>query len=129
MARATRERFMAERDTGPENIFQWLIEAGEVQVQRLAQEILRNPKVGETLAAALKGAAQTKGQLDRNLEMVLAALNLPSRSDIDRLEAKIEGLQGSLVNLNIKVDRVLSDKSARKRPAPRRTNRPGSSAE
>jgi polyhydroxyalkanoate synthesis regulator phasin len=122
---------MAERDEGPENIFQWLFEAGEIQVQRLVEEILRNPKVGETLAAALKGAAQTKGQLDRNLEMVLSVLNLPSRNDIARVEAKIEGLEGSLVNLNIKVDRVLAAKDGRVRPVPRRTQRPrpGSSVE
>lgn len=93
-------------------------------MQKIIEGVLRDPKIGEALGAALKGAQETRGQLDRNLQMLLSALNLPSRADFERLEAKVESLQGSLVNLNIKLDRLLAEKPDAKRAAPRRTQRP-----
>ncbi|HAC81639.1 MAG: hypothetical protein P8K76_18195 [Candidatus Binatia bacterium] len=115
---------MADREKEPESILQWLFGAGEGQVLRLVEEILQNPKIGEALSVALRRAMQTRGQFDKNLQSILAALNLPSRADIANLESQIESLQGSLVNLNIKVDRLLADRAPKKRPAPRRTQRP-----
>lgn len=123
---------MAKQADEPENILHWLFEAGEEQFLRFVEEVVANPKVGETFAATVKRATRTKGQFDKNIQVILAALNLPSRSDLAKLEAKIENLQGSLVNLNIKVDRVLAQKeNKKKRVAPRRTQRlrPGSSVE
>jgi hypothetical protein len=51
----------------------------------------------------------TKGRDDRNMQTVLGLLNLPSRADYRKLATKIEALQGSLVNLNIKLDRMLAE--------------------
>ena len=57
-----------------------------------------------------------------------AALNVPSRADYNRLLAKIEALQGSLVNLSMKLDRLLAHQiEAASRHAsapPKRTRRP-----
>jgi hypothetical protein len=52
-------------------------------------------------------------------------LNLPSKADYNRLLAKIESLQGSLVNLNIKLDRLLAE---RERPKRRRGERQAASS-
>jgi hypothetical protein len=49
------------------------------------------------------------------MQTVLALLNLPSRTDVNRLVTKLEALQGSLVNLNLKVDRLLSERAPRRR--------------
>src|SRR5262249_12019304 len=84
---------------------------------QIADELLANQRVTEALAAALSRAAATKGKVDRNMQMLLAALNLPTRQDFNRLANKVETLQGSLVNLNIKLDRVLAGLEAKKRAA------------
>ena len=107
----------------PDNVWQWLVEAGEETVSQVAGEVLQNPRVTEAVAGAIKRAAETKGQVDKNLERVLAALNVVTRSDHEKLMNKVEALQGSLVNINIKLDRLLAEKDAKKRPTPRRTPR------
>lgn len=113
---------MAERK-GTASLWQWVFEAGEEKLGQLADEILSSPHITEALAAALTRAAQTKGKVDRNLQLLLGALNLPSRQDLTKLQSKIEALQGSLVNLNIKVDRLMASLEPRKRPAPPRAPR------
>ena len=115
---------MDDREKDSESILEWLFGAGEGQALRLLEEVLQNPRVGEAVALAFRQAMVTRGQWDKNLQAVLAALNLPSRADIAQLESQIESLQGALVNLNIKVDRLLADRPEKKRPAPRRTQRP-----
>ena len=72
--------------------------------------------MAEAFSSALQRAAKTKGQVDRNMQMVLGLLNLPSKADYNKLLSKIEALQGSLVNLNIKVDRLLADRDRPKPP-------------
>jgi hypothetical protein len=53
-------------------------------------------------------AGKTKGRMDKNVEVLLHFLNLPSRADYNKLAGKLEHLQGSLVNLNMKLDRLLA---------------------
>ncbi len=105
---------MARREA---TLLSWIVEMGEARLLQFAEELLANPKMAEAFSSALHRAAKTKGQVDRNMQMVLGLLNLPSKADYNRLLSKIEALQGSLVNLNIKVDRLLAE---RERPKPRR---------
>ena len=97
-------------------LLSWIVEMGEARVLQFAEELLANPKMAEGFSAALQRAAKTKGHVDRNMQMLLGLLNMPSKADYNRLLSKVEALQGSLVNLNIKVDRLLA---ARDRPKPR----------
>ncbi|TMA81222.1 MAG: hypothetical protein E6J72_06075 [Deltaproteobacteria bacterium] len=99
----------------------WIVEMGEARLVQLAEELLANPTMAETFSAALHRAARTKGQVDRNMQMLLGLLNVPSKADYNRLLSKIESLQGSLVNLNIKLDRLLA---SRERPKRRRPEKP-----
>ncbi|TMA52954.1 MAG: hypothetical protein E6J71_16315 [Deltaproteobacteria bacterium] len=69
--------------------------------------MLANPRVAEAFSWGLQRIFETKGRVDRNMQMLLAFFNLPSRTDVNRLLTKIEAIQGSLVNLNLKVDRLL----------------------
>jgi len=105
---------MANR-RNPDNVWQWLVEAGEEKVSQVAGEVLQNPRLTEAVAGALKRAAETKGQVDKNLERLLAALNVVSRSDHEKLVNKVEALQGSLVNINIKLDRLLAASQPKKK--------------
>ena len=59
---------------------------------------------------------------------MLALLNLPSRADLNRLVTKMEAIQGSLVTLNLKIDRLLSPRPPRRRSA-RKPNASASDSE
>jgi hypothetical protein len=102
---------------------QWLLERGEEAVGQILGDLLGRPGVSDGLAKMAKGAAHTKGRVDKNVETLLHLLNLPSRADYQKLLVKIEHLQGSLVNLNMKLDRALNQQHERK-PHPRPTKPP-----
>ncbi len=70
---------MADRKQA-ESIWQRLVGAGEERLGQFAEEILSSPHVTEALAGALRRAAQTKGQVDRNMQAVLSALNAGGRT-------------------------------------------------
>lgn len=96
----------------------WIVEMGEARLVQFAEELLSNPRMAEAFSAALQRAARTKGQVDKNMQMLLGLLNVPSKADYNRLLSKIESLQGSLVNLNIKLDRMVADRARPKRRRP-----------
>jgi hypothetical protein len=108
----------------PTGLLQWLFERGEETAGQILEELFRNRAVSDGVAKTIRRAAQTKGQIDRNMQTFLALLNLPSRADYSKLLTKIETLQGSLVNLNMKLDRLLAA-SAPKPAAPRKKASPG----
>jgi hypothetical protein len=95
---------------------QWLLERGEETIGQVLQDLLGRRGVSDGLAKMAKGAAQTKGRVDKNVETLLHLLNLPSRADYQKLLMKIEHLQGSLVNLNMKLARVLAQQDRKRRP-------------
>ena len=91
---------------------QWLLERGGQALGQAVREFAAQPGVTEGVANLAREAVRTKGRVDKNVEQVLHALNLPSRADYDKLLRKMELLQGSLVNLNIKLDRALAAQKA-----------------
>jgi hypothetical protein len=107
-------------ETNDTHMLKRLLGLGEERLGRLAEELLSNPRVAETFSAALTKAFEAKGHVDRNMQTVLGLLNLPSRGDMNRLLTKLEAIQGSLVNLNLKVDRLLSTRPARGRTGRKR---------
>jgi hypothetical protein len=69
--------------------------------------------------SAVQAGMETKGHIDRNMQTLLGLLNLPSRADLNRITTKLEVLQGSLTNLNLKVDKLLAERRRpRRRPGP-----------
>jgi hypothetical protein len=95
-------------------------------LQRLAEEMLANPRFAQMFMSAVQTGLETKGHIDRNIQTVLTLLNLPSRADLNKLATKLEVLQGSLTNLNLKVDKLLAEERRRRR---RRERRLGASEE
>ena len=89
-------------------LFEKIYEAGEEQLTRFAKEVISHPTFSAALEKALRNAAATKGKVDRNVDTLLGLFNIPSKSDYNKLLAKVEAVQGSLVNLNIKLDRLLA---------------------
>ncbi|GIW45526.1 MAG: hypothetical protein KatS3mg077_2808 [Candidatus Binatia bacterium] len=108
----------SQRET--KNVLDWLLSQGEATLNQVVEELLKRPAVSEQIGKVLQRAAKTKGQVDKNVETLLHLLNLPSRSDLEKLRHKLDALQGSLVNLNIKLDRLLAaqEQQAKKRTPP-----------
>lgn len=104
-------------------ILKRLYDFGEERLARLAEELLANPRFADAFSRALQSALETKGRVDRNMQTLLALLNLPSRTDVNRLLTKLDAIQGSLVNLNLKVDRLLAGQPARRRRAADKTQK------
>ncbi len=105
------------------DLFQWLFGAGEERLGQFAEQLLSSPRLMASLAVALQQAAEAKGRVDRNMQMILGAFNLPSKSDLTRLQSKVDAIQGSLVNLSMKIDRLLAEQDGVAKTAPRRAAR------
>jgi len=103
------------------NVLQWLLERGEETVGQVLQEIFSRPGVSDQVGKVVRRAAKTKGRVDKNVETMLHLINLPSRADYHKLLVKIEHLQGSLVNVNMKLDRLLA---AQQHAAPKKKPEP-----
>lgn len=97
------------------NVLQRLYERGEQTLGQVVEDLLRHPGVTDGLTKMVQRAVKTKGRVDKNVELLLHLLNLPSRADYHRLLVKIEHLQGSLVNLNMKLDRLLAGREPGKK--------------
>jgi hypothetical protein len=105
-------------------LFEKLYEVGEENLARFTEEVLSDPVCSDTMDQTLRNAAKTKEKVDQNIAALLSLLNLPSKVDYDRLLAKVETLQGSLVNVSVKLDRLLAAQKKKPKQASR-TSRPG----
>jgi hypothetical protein len=113
-------------DNARARLVQWL-ERGEDAVAQIIADLLRNPAVRERLRQGVGRAAGARRQVDENLQFVLSLLNVPSRADYERLAEQLELLQGSLLNVNMKLDRLLAAQqppaAAARKPAAKRPKR------
>jgi hypothetical protein len=89
-----------------------LYERGEEAVGVFLEELVGNKRVREELGKTLGRAADAKKRVDKNMQAVLSLLNVPSRADLQKLQTKVEALQGSMVNLSMKLDRVIAAQQA-----------------
>lgn len=107
------------------NPLQWLYERGEEAVGQVVRDLAGRRRLTHGVSKVIAQAAKTKGRMDKNVEAFLHLLNLPSRADYNKLLLKIEHLQGSLVNVSMKLDRLLAaqEKPKTKRRGPQIADR------
>jgi hypothetical protein len=103
------------------NILQWLFERGEETLGHVVQDLVGGRGLPDGVSRVIDQAAKTKGRMVRNVEGLLHLLNLPSRADYHKLLVKVEHLQGSLVNLSMKLDRLLAAQDKTKKTEKRKT--------
>jgi hypothetical protein len=89
-----------------------LIDRSEEVVSVFVEELTGSTSLREEFEKTLERANLARKTVDRNLEAILGALNLPTRRDYKRLVDEIHALQGSIVNLNMKLDRLLAASAA-----------------
>jgi DNA repair exonuclease SbcCD ATPase subunit len=75
---------------------------GEEAIGKLAQDLLESRMV----SGALSAASETRGRAVRAQEAALAALNLPSGSDLERLTRRLRSVSQRLEGVEDALDRV-----------------------
>jgi hypothetical protein len=97
---------MARRAT--ENIISKLRQMSEEGLGSVMGELMANERMRKGLGRAGERLMANKHVFDRNVETVLDFVNIPSNRDIRELKSRLDTLSSQLVNLSIKIDRMLS---------------------
>ena len=105
---------MARRDA--ESIISKLRQVSEEGLGSVMGELMANERMRKGLGRAGERLMANKHVFDRNVETVLDFVNIPSKRDIRELKSRLDTLSSQLVNLSIKIDRMLA---ADDTPAPR----------
>ncbi len=97
-----------------ESILSKLRKMSEEGVMSVFNEVMSNQRLRRGLGRAGEQFMHNKAAFDRNVETVLDFVNIPSKKDVRELKARLDHLSSQLLNLSIKLDRVL----AHDKPAP-----------
>ncbi len=87
---------------GEKPLHERVVNQGEETIGRLAQELLESSVVSGALSAAF----ETRERAMRAQEMALAALNLPSASDLERLTRRLRNVSQRLEGIEDGLDRL-----------------------
>jgi hypothetical protein len=88
-----------------------LVETGEERVGKLAQQLLSNDRFVTALQGLISRTLAAKGTLDKTVKSALAAMNLPSATDVEGLRSKVEDLERLLGSVESKLETLLEKKS------------------
>lgn len=89
-------------------VVQKLVEAGEAQVGRVANQLLSNEKFLLAIQNIVSRTLSAKGTLDKSLRGALATMNLPSTADVEALRRKLDDLDRTMTELDAKLSRLES---------------------
>ena len=103
---------MARADV--ESIIGRLCKMSEEGLTSVLNEAMNNQRLRRGLGRAGEQFMHNKSSFDRNVETVLDFVNIPSKKDVRELKARLDHLSSQLLNLSIKLDRVL----AKEKPVP-----------
>ena len=100
-----------------ESLMSKLRQMSEEGVASFFSEVMANEGLRRRLGRAGESFFSNKQSFDRNIETVLDFVNIPSKRDVRELKARLDHLNGQLVNLSIKIDRMLAERPAKSAPA------------
>jgi polyhydroxyalkanoate synthesis regulator phasin len=108
-----------------DNLIAKLRQMSEEGLSSFFNEIVSNDRMRASLGRAGERFMSNKQSFDRNVEQVLDFVNIPSKRDVRDLKARLDHLSSQLLNLSIKLDRLLESGDAPAKPKPvRRPNKP-----
>jgi polyhydroxyalkanoate synthesis regulator phasin len=116
---------VARRDA--EGLIGKLRQMSEEGVASFFSEVMANDRLRRGFGRAGERFLANKQNFNRNVETVLDFVNIPSKRDVRELKERLDHLNGQLVNLSMKVDRMMagaSDTPAHPRPRKRTTKPP-----
>lgn len=99
-----------------ESLMSKLRQMSEEGVASFFSEVMANDNLRRTLGRAGESLFSNKQSFDRNIETVLDFVNIPSKRDVRELKARLDHLNGQLVNLSIKIDRMLAETQTKSAP-------------
>ncbi len=108
-----------------ESLFSKLKQMSEDGLTGFFAEVMSNERARRALGRAGERFMANKKSFDRNMETFLDFVSIPSKRDVRELKSRLDHLNGQLVNLSIKLDRMLASPSAASKaahkasPAPR----------
>jgi polyhydroxyalkanoate synthesis regulator phasin len=105
---------MARRNA--ESIISKLRQVSEEGLGSVMGELMANERMRKGLGRAGERLMANKRVFDRNVETVLDFVNIPSKRDIRELKSRLDTLSSQLINLSMKIDRMMA---AGEMPAPR----------
>src|SRR6202047_2155339 len=105
---------MARRNA--ENLISKLRQVSEEGLGSVMGELMANERMRKGLGRAGERLMANKHVFDRNVETVLDFVNIPSKRDVRELKSRLDTLSSQLVNLSMKIDRMMA---AGEMPAPR----------
>ena len=109
-----------------ETLLERLRQMSEEGVASFLNELMANEAWRRRLGRAGEHLLANKQSFDRNVESILDFVNIPSKRDVRELKARLDHLNGQLVNLSMKIDRMLAEPE-RSHPEPKpRSPRPSS---
>ena len=103
---------MAQRDA--DNLISKLRAMGEEGVSTFFNEVMSNDRLRAGFGRAGERFMANKHAFDRNVETVLDFVNIPTKKDVRDLKQRLDHLSSQLLNLNIKLDRILADGGEKK---------------
>src|ERR1700689_771412 len=102
-----------------DNLMTKLRQMSEEGIAGFFNEIMSNDRMRSIFGKAGYRFMANKQSFDRNVEQMLDFVNIPSKKDVRDLKARLDHLSSQLLNLSIKLDRLLDHDEPAKRPAPR----------
>jgi len=85
-----------------------ILEAGEEKITEITNQVLDGSKMISNLDKAFDVTRETREKLDKGVQQILNAMNLPTLADLETLSKRIESLNGKLVSLSLQVDRLIA---------------------
>ena len=107
---------MAQRDA--DNLVSKLRQMGEEGVSTFFNEVMSNDRLRSRFGQAGERFMANKQAFDRNVETVLDFVNIPTKKDVRDLKQRLDHLSSQLLNLNIKLDRILAAEGGEKKVTP-----------
>src|SRR5271170_5632594 len=101
---------MARREA--ENLIGRLRQMSEEGAASFFSELMASETLRKRLGKAGEQFLNNKQSFDRNVETVLDFVNIPSKRDVRELKARLDYLNSQIVNLSMKIDRMLASSEA-----------------
>ncbi|SRR5579875_2428244 len=101
---------MARKERSSDTVFSRLRQVGEEAVNTILDELKINRSLRNRVERAGEQLKANKALLDKNIEFLLDLMNLPSKREVRELRERVDRLTGQIVNLNLKLDRLLAQR-------------------
>lgn len=98
---------MARRDV--DNLLSKLRQLSEEGASSFFSEVMASERLRKGLGRAGERFMSNKQSFDRNVESLLDFVNIPSKRDVRDLKSRLDTLSTQLVNLSMKIDRMLAE--------------------